>query len=61
MAVSITCRELGMECPFHAEGESAEDLVQTLIRHVTSEHTDDWFELEEIHEVAITLIRGKAA
>jgi len=61
MSKSITCRELGMECPFRAEEDSEENLVQSLIRHVTSVHTDDWFELEEIHEIAISRIREKAA
>lgn len=61
MLLSISCRDLGMDCEFATESETEEKVIQAMMRHVASEHTDDWFEIEEIHEVAISLIRGNAA
>lgn len=61
MAVSISCRELGMECRFATEGETGEAAVDSLMRHVHAEHEDEWFEIEEIYQKARSVIRGKAA
>jgi predicted small metal-binding protein len=61
MDISINCKELGIGCTFVTEGETAEMVVESLIRHVIAEHTDDWFEIEEIYQVAWALARAKAA
>jgi predicted small metal-binding protein len=61
MSISISCEELGMDCNFATEGESGEVVVDSLIRHVQEEHSDDWFDLEEIYEAACKAIREKAA
>lgn len=61
MNTSIGCRELGMECDFVVDGKTGEIAVDLLMRHVKEEHTDDWFEVEEIYQVACSVARGKAA
>jgi predicted small metal-binding protein len=61
MNASIGCKELGIACDFVIEGKTRDTVVESLIRHVKEEHTDDWFEIEEIYQVACTLVREKAA
>jgi len=43
------------------EGETGEVVMESLMRHVHTEHTDDWFEIEEIYQAACSVIREKAA
>ena len=61
MTVSICCRELGMDCYFVTDGESVEGAVDSLMRHVGTEHDEDWYEIEEIYQAACQVIREKAA
>jgi predicted small metal-binding protein len=61
MSISIRCEELGMDCHFVTEGETEEVVIGSLMRHVHAEHTDDWFETEEIYQAACSVIREKAA
>jgi len=61
MSISISCKELGMDCHFVQEGETGEVVIESLMRHVHTEHTDDWFEIEEIYRAACSVIREKAA
>ena len=58
---SIGCRELGIECDFVIEGKTGDGAIESLMRHVKEEHTDDWFEIEEIYQIARTVAREKAA
>jgi len=48
MSISISCKELEMDCNFVAEGKTGQEVMESLMRHVHTEHTDDWFEIEEI-------------
>ena len=61
MNSSISCRELGIECGFVIEGEMGERIIESIMRHVQTEHTEDWFEIEEIYRAACSVARGKAA
>jgi len=61
MDTSIGCKELGIECDFVIEGKTGETVVEGLMRHVKEEHTDDWFEIEEIYQAARSIAREKAA
>ena len=61
MSISISCKELGMDCNFVTEGETGQETMEALMRHVHTEHTDDWFEIEEISQAASAVIRRKAA
>lgn len=61
MAISISCQELGANCGFETDGETEKGVLESLMRHVRTEHTDDWFEIEEIYQAACSVIRGKAA
>ena len=61
MTISISCRELGMECRFVTEAENEESLLEKLMEHVQSGHEDDWFEAEEIYHAALERLRQKAA
>ncbi|TFH29823.1 MAG: DUF1059 domain-containing protein [Deltaproteobacteria bacterium] len=61
MSISIRCKELGMDCHFVTEGETGQVVLDSLMRHVHSEHNEEWFEIEEIHQAACSVIREKAA
>lgn len=61
MLHSISCKELGMDCPFVAEAETGEDAIDLLMRHVHEEHSGDWYEIEEIYQGARAVIRKTAA
>ena len=61
MDTSIGCKELGLSCDFVIVGETGENVIEALMRHVKEEHTDDWFEIEEIYQAACQVIREKAA
>ncbi len=61
MSISIGCKELGMDCRFMTEGETGEVVIELLMRHVQTEHTEDWFEIEEIYQAACSVVRAKAA
>jgi predicted small metal-binding protein len=61
MHMSISCKELGIDCNVVIEGETGEIVIEFLMRHVQSEHTDDWFEMEEIYQAARSVANAKAA
>lgn len=61
MSLSIGCKELGIDCNFVTEGETGEIVINSLIHHVQTEHTEDWFEIEEFHQIARSVVRMKAA
>jgi predicted small metal-binding protein len=61
MYTSISCKELGIDCNFVISGEAGEIVIDSLIRHVKEDHTDDWFEIEEIYQAACSVARAKAA
>jgi len=61
MYLSIGCKELGLDCDFIIEGESGEIIIESIMRHVRTEHTEDWYEIEEIYQAAWSLARTKAA
>jgi len=61
MSVSLGCRELKMDCPFVAEGESEKAVLDSFMSHVQTEHTEDWFEIEEVYRAAIAILHEKAA
>lgn len=61
MSISISCRELGMDCTFRVEGENGQAAVDSLMIHVHSDHNDDWFEFEEIYQAARRIAQDKAA
>jgi len=61
MLTSISCKELGIDCNVVIEGETGEIVIESLMRHVQTEHTDDWFEIEEIYQAARSVAKAKAA
>jgi len=61
MHTAISCKELGIDCDFVIEGATGEIVIESLIRHVKEEHTDDWYEIEEIYQAAGSVARAKAA
>jgi len=64
MAISIGCKELGMDCPFEAKGETKEGVLDAVMRHMHAEHkenVEDWFEIEEIYQAVCKAIYEKVA
>ena len=61
MQTTISCKELGIDCNVVIEGETGEIVIESLMRHVQTEHTDDWFEIEEIYQAARSVAKAKAA
>ena len=43
------------------EGETRESVIESLMRHVQAEHSDDWFAMEEIYQAARSVAESKAA
>jgi predicted small metal-binding protein len=50
-----------MDCNFVIAGETGEKVIELLMRHVQTEHTDEWFEIEEIYQAACSVAGAKAA
>ncbi len=61
MPISISCRELGMDCYFVCEGETEAAVIESLVSHLQADHDEEWFEIEEFYETACAVIRAKAA
>ncbi|NJD62755.1 MAG: DUF1059 domain-containing protein [Deltaproteobacteria bacterium] len=61
MPLSISCKEIGMDCDFVTDGETGEIVIDSLMRHVHTEHSEDWFEIEEYYQAACAIIQMKAA
>ena len=61
MSITISCKELGMDCGFMMEGETIDVVINSLMRYVQTEHTEDWFEVEAIYQTACSVVRAKAA
>jgi predicted small metal-binding protein len=36
----LSCSEMGMECPFRAEGETADEVKAKMMEHAAAEHAD---------------------
>ena len=47
----------GFDCPFRSNGTNVGDALTGIMRHIRAVHTLDWFELEELHEAARSLLR----
>ena len=63
MAISIGCKELGMDCPFKTIGETKEGVLDSVMRHMRMEHkekVEDWFEIEELYQAVCKAIYEKA-
>ena len=54
---TLACSELGFDCPFRSNGTNVGDALTGIMRHIRAVHTLDWFELEELHEAARSLLR----
>lgn len=61
MSLSISCRELGLDCLFLCEGETEEAVIDSFVRHVQTDHDEEWFDIEAVYDAARVMIRGKAA
>ena len=35
---SLSCREMGVDCPFRAEGETAEEVKANMLQHAAAAH-----------------------
>lgn len=63
MAISMGCKELGIDCPFEINGETREGVLDSVMRHMRMEHqekAEDWFEIEEIYQAVCKAIYEKA-
>jgi hypothetical protein len=47
-------------CGINRSG-TREAAIDSLMRHVRTEHNEDWFEIEEIYRAASQVLREKAA
>lgn len=61
MPMTLDYKELGIECPFVAEGETEQVILDLFVPHIQRDHTGDWFEILEIYQVARAVLREKAA
>ena len=64
MAISIGCKDLGIDCAFGAVGEAKEGVLDLVMRHMRMDPKDkivDWFEIEEIYQAVCKAIYEKVA
>ncbi len=61
MPISISCRELGINCHFVCEGETETAVMESFVSHLQEDHDGEWFEIEELYETARVVVRSKAA
>jgi len=61
MRMELLCREAGGDCDFVACGETGEEILDVLMKHIHAVHTDDWFEVEEMYAVACEVLHRRAA
>lgn len=61
MGKFVTCRDVGEDCDFVSRGRSENEVMSHFMEHVQRSHTEDWFELEEIRQLARLLVRDEAA
>ena len=59
MDASIGCKELGIACDYIIVGKTGESTIESIMRHVQAEHTEDWFEIEEIYQAACSVARAR--
>jgi predicted small metal-binding protein len=59
--LEVSCEEIGHDCGFVARGETMEEVLNTLIRHLCSIHDIDWFDLEDVYAAARERIHRKVA
>ena len=38
---SLTCREMGVDCPFRAEAETAEEVKAKMLQHAAAAHVGE--------------------
>lgn len=63
MAISIGCKDIGMDCPFKTNGETKASLLDEVMRHMRTDHKEkieDWFEIEELYHAVCKAIYKKA-
>ena len=61
MWAEVVCREIGGDCDFVAGGESEDEILYALMRHIQEEHADDWFSIEELYSAACALVHLRVA
>ncbi len=59
----LACRDLGLDgdCTYEARGETAFDVLGQIMQHVLADHEMDWYEIEEVHVIALACLRDRAA
>lgn len=60
METIVACRDLGFDCGFEARVLTGSETLTTIMRHVQTSHTLDWFEREEIHAKLRSLLHSVA-
>jgi predicted small metal-binding protein len=56
---NISCMDMGVNCPFVAEGETAEDAVMNLTAHATTAHPEEVSKMtpEEMKEAMMAKVK----
>ena len=52
MVIELRCADLGLECGHVIHGNTEEEVIETLMRHIDMEHDSDWFDHEEVYVAA---------
>ncbi len=61
MLIELRCEDLGLACPHVLQGNTEEEVIEALMRHIGTEHDSDWFDLEEVYVAARSNLRRVAA
>jgi predicted small metal-binding protein len=43
----LTCRELGLSCPFEVREETIHEILEKIIDHIEDNHLEEWGKMEK--------------
>ena len=52
MKLHIRCEDLGFDCRHVLRGDTEEEVLDALMRHIAKDHESDWFDLEVVYDAA---------
>lgn len=61
---TLSCRDMGSNCPFIAKGETVDEVIRKMADHHKTEHPMEWLEMknmspEDIKKTMMRDIRNK--
>ena len=61
MLIEIRCADIGFDCSHVLHGNTEDEVLEALMRHIDMEHDSDWFDHEVVYDAARGNMRRVAA